>query len=659
MLFADRLLGGDGNPDSERIAQILRDFEAIAQTQSFAETALKLAGKGKEEVERTGAVDRADEDVERLFAPQYQTTASPIHRAVWDREFPTELFRPRLIAPDEDASRVIDHSLEVIRHHRKAGTLHNKNRKLSEKVLYELGEAGYWGMLIAKQYGGVGAPVQVFEQLITRMTMENSMVGGLASVHGCIGAVDPIRTFGNEEQKRRYLPLLASGERLSGFALTEPNAGSDMTALRTKAELKDDQYIVNGEKLFITNAFPGRTIGLVCLIEGKPAVLIADLPEENEHFQLKNYQLTALREARNHGLIFKDFPVPKENLIVPPKGDGLTVAYHGLNLGRISLCAIAAGNMRLMLADMLPWAKFRKTYGQPIVRRELVRKRIGQLAARIVGADALRDWCSTLLDEGYRGEMECIIAKNFGSESIKFAAIELYMRTHGGRSFLADHPFAAVHEVLAPSIFEGERDMLNMAFFKALAKDHGMKFFEPIGRGVQEKLGGKFNPESPAHLWTMRKELWPYARWVVGRKFARRDYPPLPLPVLNKPTLGKFSVFAMDTLQRSAIEVSNTMRKHQLKLPDRQLRMTEHSQRIQDAVVMLVTALSAVDDGDEVVVQAAEVLCDELQQKLTGEAVSDAYLKKVTKLGEIVAAGGFEAIAGIEPGEILMKYENV
>src|SRR3954452_25614819 len=120
------------------------------------------------------------------------------------------------------------------------------------------------------------------------MELVDPTVAGLAYVHGCIGAVDPVRTFGTPEQKRRFLPKLASGERLSAFALTEPCAGSDLTALRTTARLEGDQYIVNGEKLFITNVVPGRTVGLVCLINNKPAVLIVDLPpQENDNFRLK------------------------------------------------------------------------------------------------------------------------------------------------------------------------------------------------------------------------------------------------------------------------------------------------------------------------------------------------------------------------------------
>src|SRR5207244_441536 len=152
-------------------------------------------------------------------------------------------------------------------------------------------------------------------------------------------------------------------------------------------------------------------------IEGKPAVLIAELPkEENDQFRLKKYGLYALKHAHNNGLLFNKFRVPKENLLKPPLGDGLTIAYHGLNLGRISLCAGAAG-----------------------------------------------------------------------SEAQKEAAIELFMKTHGGRSFLKGHPLGDnVHEFLAPCIYEGEGEMLGMAFFKSLVKEHGRQFFEPIGKALQK-----------------------------------------------------------------------------------------------------------------------------------------------------------------------------
>ena len=256
---------------------------------SFAETALKLGGKSEEEARRTGAVDTADDQVERLFAAQYQTANSPAHRAVWDRKVPVELFNFPVEPAQPAVTKVMDESLDVVRGHREAGTILDEKRKIRNEVLEDLAGVGYWGLLVGQQYGGSGAKFSNFAPFLTQMAMLDPTISGLASVHGCIGAVDPVSSFGNAEQKERFLPKLASGERLSAFALTEPGAGSDLTALSTEAVLDGDEYVVNGEKLFITNVQPGRMIGLVCLVEGKPAVLIVDLPEkENEHFQLKN-----------------------------------------------------------------------------------------------------------------------------------------------------------------------------------------------------------------------------------------------------------------------------------------------------------------------------------------------------------------------------------
>jgi alkylation response protein AidB-like acyl-CoA dehydrogenase len=476
-------------------------------------------------------------------------------------------------------------------------------------------------------------------------------------VHGCIGAVDPVRTFGTPEQKMRFLPRLASGESLSGFALTEPSAGSDLTALRTTAVKDGDSFVVNGEKLFITNVVPGRTVGLVCLIDRKPAVLVVDLPkQENANFQLKKYGLYALKHTFNRGIIFKDFSVPAANLLTPPRGDGLTIAYHGLNLGRVALCANAAGTMRLMMASMIPWAHFRKTYGADIASRELVRRRLGRLAGLIVGCDALVQWCAGLIDQGYRGEMECIIAKIFGSESQKEAAIELFMKTHGGRSFLHGHLLGDnVHEYLAPCIYEGEGEMLAMGFFKSLVKQHGVRFFEPIGKALQAAGIKKPNPANPAHLWALKDAVLPYGKWLISEKFRWHSKPKLPsMPA----ALKEHAEFAAAGLQRSPLEISQTMSKHQLALADRQCRMSELSSRVQDLVIMLCVSLYAANQSDEVVREAADILCQDLTRKLTGRRPSDRYFRAVTKLGERVAAGEFKSIAGLHPDEILMPYDN-
>ncbi len=623
--------------------------------QSFAETALQLAGKSEEESRRTGALDKADEQVESLFKPQYQTSNSPIHKAVWDAKVPLALFQPPPPAPSHPSDAVMEKSLEVVRRRREAGSICDDKGKVSAETFHELGDAGYWGLLIDPKYGGQGVPFARFTHFLTKMATYDGMIAGLSSVHGCIGAVDPVRTFGTPEQKQRFLPGLANGTALSGFALTEPGAGSDLTALKTTAVLDGDDYLVTGEKLFITNATYGRTVGLVVLIDGKPAVLVAELPgQDNEQFHIQTYGLNALRQAYNNGLVFTGFRVPKSHLLKPGVGDGLTIAYHGLNLGRLSLCAGASGSMRVMLANILPWAQFRRTYGQPIASRELVKRRIARMAALIAGCDALVAWGSWLIDEGYRGEMECIIAKIFGSEAQKEAAIELFMKTHGGRAFLKSHLFSEnVFDYLAPCIYEGEGEILGLAFFKSLVKEHGRQFFEPIGKALQANGIKNFNPANPIHAWKLKTELTAYAKWKLAQKFTGRDRQTV--PGMNA-KLAEHVQFALDEFGRLPQEVSGVMVKHQLKLADRQCRMAEQSQRIQDVVTILVTALWGHRQKDEVAIAAADLLCRDLTRKLTGARPDDRYFRDAMQLADTILAGGFEALAGVPRGEIMMKY---
>jgi alkylation response protein AidB-like acyl-CoA dehydrogenase len=628
------------------------------EKESFAETAMRLSGKTEDEARRMGAVDKADDQVESLFSPQYQTINSPVHKAVWEGQVPLSLFMPPPLPESAPCDAAMNRSLDILKRRLESNTLYNDRGKVADDLLQELGPVGYWGMLIEERYGGQGAPFARFSRFLTRVATITPMVAGLASVHGCIGAVDPVRTFGNADQKARFLPRLASGECLSGFALTEPCAGSDLTALRTKAVAVDDNTLeITGEKLFITNAIPGRTIGLVLLFEGKPAVVIVELPrEENEQFQIVPYGLYAVRHAYNNGLRFNRLRVPRANLLVPRTGDGLTIGYHGLNLGRIALCANAAGTMRIMLHNMLPWADFRRTYGAAIKTRELVKRRIARLAGLIVGADALVAWGSWLIDQGYRGELECIVAKIFGSESLKEAAIDLFMKTHGGRSFLHGHIFGDnLYDFLAPCIYEGEGEMLGMAFFKSLVKEHGMQFFKPIGEALQRKQICDFNPKNPMHLWSLRRELTAYTKWSVGQKFKSRDRQTVPN---MDPKFGDHLAFALDGFGRFAGEISSTMQKHQLKLADRQCRIAELSQRVQDTIMLLITTLSAHQQRDETSKMAADILCQDLRRKLTGERTSDTYFRDCCKLADAIIDGGWGVLSDAPTDKILMRYEN-
>ena len=610
---------------------------------SFAEVAMELSGKTVEESESIGKVDTADDQVEDMFQEKYQTKNSPVYRAVWDHMFPSNDFFS--FDFQRQNKSLLDDNLNVINKYKDMGALHNNNDKLNEEMLADLAEAGYFGLLVPLS-DKPPVTFSEFSSFLTEVARIEASVAGLASVHGCIGAVDPIKTFGNKDQKERYLPKLANGQFLSGFALTEPGAGSDMTSLKTTAVLDGDHYVVHGEKLFITNAVCGRLLSLVCMIDNKPQVLLVELPPtETEEFKLVKYKLHALKRLHNNGLIFNGLRVPKENLIQLERGDGLTIAYHGLNLGRIALCANASGCMKLMLETMIPWAQYRRTYGQEIKNRELVQNRIGKLSGYILASDALVSWCSSLIDRGYRGELECIIAKTFGSECQKEAAIDLCMKTHGGRSFLGGHLIGDnIHEFLAPLIYEGEGDMLNMAFFKALVKEHGVKYFEPIGRAMS-KSGKK--SMSPIDIVKNYKIFLPYAKWMIRettyyKGAMRMDGLP--------PTLQAYVGIAAKNLQEMGKELSSLMRQHQLKLGDKQCSLSMISREIQHLVTIIVTCCYASMFEDDIIIRTAEVACDNIYNSINGCHPTDNQIKRSVLLGQEISN------QEINFDSILMKY---
>ena len=269
-------------------------------------------------------------------------------------------------------------------------------------------------------------------------------------------------------------------------------------------------------------------------------------------------------------------------------------------------------------------------------------------------------WCSDLLDRGYRGEMECIIAKIFGSEAQKHAAIELFMKTHGGRSFLEGHPFGDnVHDYLAPCIYEGEGEMLGMAFFKSLVKDHGKRYYEPVGKALAAAGIKQPNPLNPRHAMALAGPALPYLKWRVARQLmgtGKADLPHLP------PNLQHHAEYASHKLPSVALEIDSAMQKFQLKLADRQCRMAELSGRTQDLITMLVVALYAGRHGDPIVREAGDIVCQQLRQKLRGERPSNRYFKQVTALGQRIAAGEADAaeslgLGAIEPPAILERYD--
>ena len=451
---------------------------------------------------------------------------------------------------------------------------------------------------------------------------ENSALAALASVHGCIGPAAAIGRFGSPSQRERFLPDLAAGRALCAFALTEPAAGSDTSAIRTEARRSGNRYLVTGQKLFITNAAPCRTVLLVCRIDEEPAVLVCPLPAtENEHFRLHEYGLHPLRQTHNRLIEFRDFPVPIENRLSTAEGhaNDMAIVHWCLGRGRAALCANAAGKLRRMLADLVPWVRLRRTFGRPIGERQLVQCRLGRAAARIVACDALARWSGRLLDRGYRGQLECMVAKMFASEALRHTAVELVMKTHGGRSLLAGHPLGdGLYDCLAPTIYEGENDVLALGLFHAVAR-HRLAESPDEAAWRVESLGAARLPEMPAELSGHAERACEQFRRIRER-------------------IERF----IDRFGPAAVE--------------EQCRCVEAAGKIRDLTAVLCTALFAARSDDPTIHLAAEVMCDELAA--AGRGASDGEFEAAARLGRLVADGRFPPIADVTPAPILMPYDE-
>jgi hypothetical protein len=296
----------------------------------------------------------------------------------------------------------------------------------------------------------------------------------------------------------------------------------------------------------------------------------------------------------------------------------LAIVYHGLNRARAALCASAAGRLRVMLADLLPWVKSRRTFGRPIADRELVRRRLGRLAGLIVACDALVAWCANLLDRGFRAELECIVAKLFAADALREAAIELLMKTHGGRALLHGHLFGdTLYDYLAPSIYEGEGELLGLALFRALVK--------PPRPGAAGAPSG----------------LSPLA-------------PPGDLPAEWQP----YAAEAAAVLGDSRHEVEALVRTTAQSSSEGQCQAAELSARLRQAVVVLCVCWFAARQPDESLRRAAALVCSDLLRGLAGRRPTAADFRAAADLGTAVLDGAFPPIASLGARAVLMPYRS-
>jgi alkylation response protein AidB-like acyl-CoA dehydrogenase len=343
------------------------------------------------------------------------------------------------------------------------------------EIVEQMKELGLFGATIGQEYGGLGLSAWTYAQIVVKVSSVWMAPSGIFNSHLIMASA--IERAGTEEQKRKYLPIMATGEFRGSVGLTEPNAGSDLQAIRTVARLEGDEYVVNGNKTWITNSMYGH--GTLLLVKTDPAaeprhkgmsMLIAEKgPGFNVVGKLKKMGYRSIDTCE---LNFEDYRVPKERLLGGVEGKGFYQTAGGLELGRINVAARGAGIAEGALKHSLRYAQERSAFGKPICEHQAVQLKLADMATQVEGAKRLIEQAARKYDAGERCDLEAAMAKLAGSEAGAFCAQE-GMRIFGGYSYSVEYEIERYYrDAMLMCIGEGTNEILRTVIAKQLIEKY-------------------------------------------------------------------------------------------------------------------------------------------------------------------------------------------
>lgn len=336
--------------------------------------------------------------------------------------------------------------------------------------LGQMGELGFLGMLVPETWGGAQTGMVAYALALEEIAAADGACSTIMSVHSSVGCV-PILRFGTEEQKKRFLPDMASGKWIGGFALTEPQAGSDASSLRTRAHRDGDHYVLNGSKQFITSGKNGQVVIVFAVTDadaGKKGISAFIVPTDTPGYQVVSVeQKLGQHSSDTCALSFNDMRIPAENLL-GQEGEGYKIALANLEGGRIGIAAQAVGMARAAYQAALDYAKERITFGKPIASHQAIAFKLADMATRIDAARLMVLRAAALKEAGKPCLTEASMAKLFASEmaeQVCSAAIQI----HGGYGYLADYPVERIYrDVRVCQIYEGTSEVQRLVIARSL-----------------------------------------------------------------------------------------------------------------------------------------------------------------------------------------------
>jgi acyl-CoA dehydrogenase family member 9 len=391
------------------------------------------------------------------------TTAAPpsFGKSLFLGELPQELVTPYPRMADDERLKVrgLIRSLYDVAHELYDPRQVEEQRWVGDDFLAAAGEAGLLGLYVPEEYGGQGLTQTGYCRVSEEFGRIDATLAVVMGVHQSIG-MKGIHLFGTDEQKERFLPGCASGQKLAGFALTEPTTGSDAYNLDTRAEREADGYWrLNGEKRWIGN---GNRDVVVCFARSEEHGHVAlILTPDMEGFESPfRYDTMGLRGNDLRHLTFNDVRVPPEN-VLGEVGDGFRIAMHILNNGRMSLGTGSVGAAKKLLDLAIEHTQERHQFGQPLANFELVQEKIGWMSSFTYGLEAMSYLATGLVDQGVADySLESAMVKVAGTEFLWYAANRSFQLA-GGTAYMRDQPYEKMlRDIRIFPIFEGANDVM-------------------------------------------------------------------------------------------------------------------------------------------------------------------------------------------------------
>lgn len=346
----------------------------------------------------------------------------------------------------------------------------DKDKRFPIEVFQKLGELGMMGLPFPEEYGGVDADTISFAIVVEELSRACGSTGITYSAHISLGGA-PLHLFGTKEQKQKYLTPICTGESLGAFGLTEPNAGSDAGGTQTEAILENNEFIINGNKCFITNASFAKHLALTAITGrdgGKKEISAIIVPTDSAGFKvIDNYEKMGLNASNTTELVLEDVRVPEENLL-GKQGEGFRQFLITLDGGRIGIGAMAVGIAQAAYEKALSYAKERKQFGRAISSFQAIQFKLADMAMKIELARNMVYKAAWLKDQKRNFSKEASMAKLYASE-ICMEVTNQAVQIHGGYGYMKEyHVERFMRDAKLLEIGEGTSEIQRMVIARAI-----------------------------------------------------------------------------------------------------------------------------------------------------------------------------------------------